>query len=178
MGMSLEWIIKTNFSNFPVSKREVLYLVQIIEKNLEGSNFCLPDTCHFDSRQTHLSYPIHITFQDYFPFKDLLTPNSSWHFFVCFFPSWEILTISYTPLVLQFLFRLDGNRNTHYSIYFQVGWMFIEVSIHFYLQGSISNIIEENVLQPLLVSTSAITLAAECVRSILKIDDIVSIVFP
>lgn len=44
-----------------------------------------------------------------------------------------------------------------------------------YLQGSISNIIDENVLQPLLVSTSAITLAAECVRSILKIDDIVSI---
>lgn len=42
------------------------------------------------------------------------------------------------------------------------------------LQGSISNIIDENVLQPLLVSTSAITLAAECVRSILKIDDIVS----
>ena len=37
-----------------------------------------------------------------------------------------------------------------------------------------SNILEENVLQPLLVSTSAVTLAAETVRSILKIDDIVS----
>eukprot|EP00271_Cylindrocystis_brebissonii_P010296 TRINITY_DN26455_c0_g1_i1.p1 TRINITY_DN26455_c0_g1~~TRINITY_DN26455_c0_g1_i1.p1 ORF type:complete len:529 (-),score=124.83 TRINITY_DN26455_c0_g1_i1:150-1736(-) len=39
--------------------------------------------------------------------------------------------------------------------------------------GSISNILEENVVQPLLVSTSAVTLAAECVRMILKIDDIV-----
>uniref|UniRef100_A0A0N7ZDR2 T-complex protein 1 subunit delta n=1 Tax=Scylla olivacea TaxID=85551 RepID=A0A0N7ZDR2_SCYOL len=43
-------------------------------------------------------------------------------------------------------------------------------------KGSISNIIDENVLQPLLVSTSAITLAAECVRSILKIDDIVNVI--
>lgn len=42
------------------------------------------------------------------------------------------------------------------------------------LQGTITNILEENVLQPLLVSTSAIQLAAETVRSILKIDDIVS----
>jgi len=43
-------------------------------------------------------------------------------------------------------------------------------------KGTISNIIEENVLQPLLVSTSAVTLAAECVRSILKIDDIVNVI--
>ena len=41
-----------------------------------------------------------------------------------------------------------------------------------YLTGCISNILEENVMQPLLVSTSALSLAAECVRSILKIDDI------
>jgi chaperonin GroEL (HSP60 family) len=41
-------------------------------------------------------------------------------------------------------------------------------------QGAITNILEENVVQPLLVSTSAITLASETVRSILKIDDIVS----
>jgi len=41
-------------------------------------------------------------------------------------------------------------------------------------KGTVSNILEENVLQPLLVSTSAITLAAETVRSILKIDDIIS----
>lgn len=34
------------------------------------------------------------------------------------------------------------------------------------------NIAEENVLQPTLVSQSAITLAAECVKSILRIDDI------
>ena len=43
-------------------------------------------------------------------------------------------------------------------------------------KGSVSNILEENVLQPLLVSSSALTLAAETVRSILKIDDIVSTV--
>ncbi|KAH9384537.1 hypothetical protein HPB48_026545 [Haemaphysalis longicornis] len=42
--------------------------------------------------------------------------------------------------------------------------------------GSVTNILEENVVQPLLVSLSAITLAAETVRSILKIDDIVQTV--
>ena len=41
-------------------------------------------------------------------------------------------------------------------------------------QGAITNILEENVVQPLLVSVSAVTLASETVRSILKIDDIVS----
>ncbi len=41
-------------------------------------------------------------------------------------------------------------------------------------KGSITNILEENVVQPLLVSTSAINLASETVRSILKIDDIVN----
>lgn len=41
-------------------------------------------------------------------------------------------------------------------------------------KGQITNILEENVVQPLLVSTSAITLASETVRSILKIDDIVN----
>merc|ERR1712088_913019 len=41
-------------------------------------------------------------------------------------------------------------------------------------KGTISNILEENVVQPLLVSTSAITLAAETVVSIMKIDDIVN----
>ena len=39
-------------------------------------------------------------------------------------------------------------------------------------KGTITNILEEDVLQPLLVSTSAISLATECVRMILKIDDI------
>lgn len=43
-------------------------------------------------------------------------------------------------------------------------------------KGSVTNILEENVVQPLLVSVSAITLAAETVRSILKIDDIVQTV--
>lgn len=42
-------------------------------------------------------------------------------------------------------------------------------------KSCITNILEENVVQPLLVSTSAITLATETVRSILKIDDIVCI---
>jgi len=40
-------------------------------------------------------------------------------------------------------------------------------------KGKVTNILEENVLQPLLVTASAITLAAETVRSILKIDDII-----
>ncbi|XP_074037655.1 chaperonin containing TCP1 subunit 4 [Leptinotarsa decemlineata] len=41
-------------------------------------------------------------------------------------------------------------------------------------KGTISDILEENVVQPLLVSTSALSLATETVRSILKIDDIVN----
>merc|ERR1712150_158095 len=43
-------------------------------------------------------------------------------------------------------------------------------------KGTITNILDENVVQPLLVSTSAINLASETVRSILKIDDIVNTV--
>merc|ERR1711997_212383 len=42
-------------------------------------------------------------------------------------------------------------------------------------KGAITNILEENVVQPLLVSTSSIALASETVRSILKIDDIVNV---
>jgi len=41
-------------------------------------------------------------------------------------------------------------------------------------KGTITNILDENVMQPLLVSTSAITLASETVVSILKIDDVVN----
>ena len=41
-------------------------------------------------------------------------------------------------------------------------------------KGTISNILEQNVLQPLLVSTSAISLASETVVSIMKIDDIIN----
>lgn len=41
-------------------------------------------------------------------------------------------------------------------------------------KGTVSNIFEEHVVQPLLVTTSCIQLASETVRSILKIDDIVS----
>uniref|UniRef100_A0A8C8ZJ67 T-complex protein 1 subunit delta n=1 Tax=Prolemur simus TaxID=1328070 RepID=A0A8C8ZJ67_PROSS len=44
-------------------------------------------------------------------------------------------------------------------------------------KGGISNILEELVVQPLLVSVSALTLATETVRSILKIDDVVSIYY-
>jgi len=42
-------------------------------------------------------------------------------------------------------------------------------------QGAITNILEENVLQPLLVSVSCVNLATECVRMLLKIDDIVAV---
>jgi T-complex protein 1 subunit delta len=42
-------------------------------------------------------------------------------------------------------------------------------------RGEITNILDENVLQPLLVSTSAVNLATEFVRMILKIDDIVAV---
>ncbi|CAG8455387.1 T-complex protein 1 subunit delta [Gigaspora rosea] len=41
-------------------------------------------------------------------------------------------------------------------------------------KGTITNILEENVIQPLLVSTSAIELAAETVKMLLKIDDLVA----
>jgi T-complex protein 1 subunit delta len=40
-------------------------------------------------------------------------------------------------------------------------------------KGGVTNILEENVIQPLLVSTSALELSAECLRMILKVDDIV-----
>lgn len=40
-------------------------------------------------------------------------------------------------------------------------------------KNKIMNMHEDNVVQPLLVSASALTLATECVRMILKIDDIV-----
>lgn len=40
-------------------------------------------------------------------------------------------------------------------------------------KNAIMNMLDENVVQPALVSISAITLATECVRMILKIDDIV-----
>ena len=41
-------------------------------------------------------------------------------------------------------------------------------------RGGISDMGQENVVQPLLVSVSALKLATETVRSILKIDDIVN----
>lgn len=41
------------------------------------------------------------------------------------------------------------------------------------LQGLISNILEEDVVQPLLVTTSAVELATETVCLLLKIDDYV-----
>ena len=42
-------------------------------------------------------------------------------------------------------------------------------------KGQITNILEENMVQPLLVTTSAISLACECVRMILKIDNKVTV---
>uniref|UniRef100_A0A6A7G6F9 T-complex protein 1 subunit delta n=1 Tax=Hirondellea gigas TaxID=1518452 RepID=A0A6A7G6F9_9CRUS len=41
-------------------------------------------------------------------------------------------------------------------------------------KGKVTDMLEENVIQPVLVSTSAINLASECVRMLLKIDDIVA----
>uniref|UniRef100_A0AC35G497 Uncharacterized protein n=1 Tax=Panagrolaimus sp. PS1159 TaxID=55785 RepID=A0AC35G497_9BILA len=41
------------------------------------------------------------------------------------------------------------------------------------VKGAVTNIKEENVLQPLLVTSYAIMQASETVRSILKIDDII-----
>jgi len=41
-------------------------------------------------------------------------------------------------------------------------------------KGMITDILEENVLQPLLVSTSSLALATETTRLVLKIDDIVA----
>jgi T-complex protein 1 subunit delta len=40
-------------------------------------------------------------------------------------------------------------------------------------QGAVTNILEEGVVQPLLVTSFAVKQAAECVRAILKIDDVV-----
>lgn len=40
-------------------------------------------------------------------------------------------------------------------------------------RGGVTDMLEESVVQPLLVSASAVGLASECVRMILKIDDIV-----
>jgi len=42
-------------------------------------------------------------------------------------------------------------------------------------EGKICNMVDEDVLQPVLVSISAITLATETVRMILKIDDIIEV---
>ena len=38
-------------------------------------------------------------------------------------------------------------------------------------KGQVTNMMDENVVQPLLVTTSAITLACECVRMILKVSE-------
>lgn len=48
---------------------------------------------------------------------------------------------------------------------------FSSLSLFLRSQGQITNILEENVLQPLLVNTSAIELATETVSLLLRIDD-------
>ena len=50
------------------------------------------------------------------------------------------------------------------GVLFEIHWLSFE-------QGLVSNILEEDVVQPLLVSTSAIELATETVSLLLKIDD-------
>ena len=57
--------------------------------------------------------------------------------------------------------RVSGVRHCTYPV------------LHCRIQGVISNILEEDVVQPLLVSTSAIELATETVTLLLKIDDYV-----
>ena len=42
-------------------------------------------------------------------------------------------------------------------------------------KGCITDMLQEAVVQPLLVTSSALGLASECVRMILKIDDIVPV---
>jgi len=42
-------------------------------------------------------------------------------------------------------------------------------------KGTISDMKDENVLQPMLVTSSALSLATECVRMVLKIDDIIPV---
>lgn len=58
-------------------------------------------------------------------------------------------------------------RNRHASGDFYAG---IDVR-----KGQISDMWAENVIQPLLVNTSEITLATECVGMILKIDDLIPV---
>jgi len=41
--------------------------------------------------------------------------------------------------------------------------------------GKVTDMLEEKVIQPLLVTTSAINLATECVRMLLKIDDVIAV---
>ena len=56
-------------------------------------------------------------------------------------------------------------RNRHIN-----GEKFVGLNVR---KNCIMNMLDENVVQPSLVSISALTLATECVRMILKIDDIV-----
>lgn len=51
--------------------------------------------------------------------------------------------------------------------------LILVVALITFVQGLISNILEEEVVQPLLVSTSAVELATETVCLLLKIDDYV-----
>eukprot|EP01045_Picozoa_sp_COSAG04_P027802 COSAG04_NODE_4148_length_2268_cov_2.035912_1_plen_80_part_00 len=52
---------------------------------------------------------------------------------------------------------------------FQTSLNYFHHGNNYWSQGTITDILEENVVQPLLVSTSAFTLATECVCMILKI---------
>lgn len=53
-----------------------------------------------------------------------------------------------------------------------IQWL-TNITIFYFLQGLISDILQEDVVQPLLVSTSAIELSTETVCLLLKIDDYV-----
>jgi T-complex protein 1 subunit delta len=58
-------------------------------------------------------------------------------------------------------------RNRHANGEFSTG-----IDVH---RGGISDMWANNVIQPLLVNTSEISLATECVGMILKIDDLIAV---
>lgn len=95
------------------------------------------------------------------------------HCFITF--SWEIDLLTSTSCATGSFTRMTFFFSICRQSFIQFSFFIFHFCSYLCFQGTITNILEENVLQPLLVSTSAIQLASETVRSILKIDDIVSI---
>jgi len=76
------------------------------------------------------------------------------------------------PIRALFLTRVDYHSYSLLSRLTHTPPIFLQAGINV-RKGKVTNILEEGVLVPLLVHTSAVSLATECVRLILKIDDIV-----